>query len=447
MSNSKELIRRDNKVISDVMKLRFYPINAKYTEGLKVIDEEGKEYLDFSAGWGVANVGYGHPDIIRAVTAQMEKNSFTGTISVVNEESVLLAEELIKLLPGTFLKKVWYGHSGSDANEFVAKLVGEATGRSKIMTFVGSYHGQTMGAYTMSGHPAQGKFIGGGNVLKAPYPYCYRCAFGKEQSSCKLFCADYLDEYLLRYAWNPNQIGAVVIEAIQCDGGDIVPPSGFLRRIDASCKANGMLLILDEVKIGFGRTGHMFGFEAEGIVPDAVIVAKPMASGLPLSAVIGRCELMDAGAALHMFTTAGSPVSCKVALETLRIIRDEKLMENAGAMGEYLIEKLQVLKGKYGEIGDIRGRGLVVGLDMVVNSKSKKEAGKLAAHVIYGAYERGLLCFCAGIHSNVLEFTPPLIVNKKDIDKAVDILDNAIEDAMKGRVDSDKVKAYAGWNS
>ncbi|NBI61762.1 aspartate aminotransferase family protein [Clostridiales bacterium] len=447
MKRSKELLNRDAASLSDVMKLRFYPIVAKSAKGARIWDADGKEYLDFSAGWGVVNAGYNHPRILEAVTDQMKELSFASTISVSSEVSVRLAEQLKELVPGDFEKKAWYGHSGSDANEFIAKIVPEATGKPRVLTFVGSYHGQTMGSYAMSGHPAQSRFIGGGNVTKLPYPYCYRCAFEKEPETCGLFCARYIEEYILNAVCAPDQVAAVVVEAVQCDGGDVVPPTGFLKALECICRENDLLLIVDEVKIGFGRTGRMFGFEKEGIVPDAVIMAKPMASGQPLSAVVGRKELMDSAVGAHLFTTAGNPVACAAALETIRIIQEERLMENAAEVGAYFLEKLRQLAEKYPVIGQVRGEGLVLGAELVEDRETKEPADRLAALVVYRAYELGLLFYDTGIHSNVLEFTPPLIITKEDVDQAAAILEQALEDALAGEVDPEKIKDYIGWSS
>lgn len=447
MSKSRELFYRDKESVSDVMKLRFYPFVATTGKGVILKDPDDREYMDFSAGWGVANTGYNHPAIIDAVCRQMKKLSFASTISVLNEESIELAEVLKNLTPGDFEKSVWYGHSGSDANEFIAKIVPVASERSRIVTFVGSYHGQTMGSYAMSGHPAQSRFIGGGNVVKLPYPYCYRCPFEKGQNTCNLFCLRYIEEYIFKAVSSPEQIGAVVIEAVQCDGGDIVPPNGFLKGLEVLCRKHGILFIIDEVKIGFGRTGKFFGFENWDVVPDAVIMAKPMASGQPLSAVVGRKELLNAGTGMHLFTTAGNPVASAASLETIKIIKEEKLAENAERAGNYFIEGLKRLKEKYDMIGDIRGKGLVIGVELIKDRESKEPAPELTSKVLFRAYQKGLLFYDSGIHMNVLEFTPPLIVTKEQIDKALKILEQALTDAIEGKVSEKEISEFAGWSS
>lgn len=447
MSKSRELFERDGNALSTVMSLRFCPFVAESGSGAVLKDPDGKEYLDLTAGWGVANVGYCHPRVTRAVTDQMNTLSFATTISVPNLKSIELAEKLKELVPGDFDKSVWFGHSGSDANEFIAKIIPYATGRSKILTFVGSYHGQTMGSYVMSGHPAQSRFSGGGNIVKLPYPYCYRCAFEKERESCDLFCLRYIEDYIFDAVTSPEQVGAIVLEAIQCDGGDVVPADGFMKGIEKLCRKYGILLIIDEVKIGFGRTGKMFGFEHWDVEPDLVVMAKPMGAGQPISAVVGRKDIMNSGIGMHYFTTAGNPVACAAALETISILEDEKLVENAKEVGNYFVQELEKLKGKHDIISDVRGKGLVIGVELVKDRKTKEPATDEAAKVLYRGYELGLLFYNSGINSNVLEFTPPLVITKEQVDFAISVLDEAIEDVVNGRVPDEKLAEFAGWSS
>ncbi len=441
----KELYLRDKNVIADVLKLRFFPVIAEKGYGSTLVDVDGKEYLDFSAGWAVANTGYCHPRIIDAVNKQMQKLSFSTLTSVMSEESILLAERICDLIPGDFEKKVWFGHSGSDANELLAKMLPIATKRPRILSFVGSYHGMTMGAYGMSGHPAQSDFISGGNVIKVAYPYCYRCPFAKEVKTCEFFCIKYIEDYVLGSVVAPSQVGAFIAESVQSDGGDVVPPAGYFKELERVCKKHGIYLIFDEVKVGYGRTGEMFGFMHDNVIPDAVVLGKPIGSGQPLSAVVGRKEIMDASTGAHLFTTGGNPVACASGLETLEIMKDEKLAQNAAEVGEYLKDEFWELAKKYEVIGDVRGKGLIIGIELVLDRETKEPASDLAAMVSYRCYELGLLLFCAGIFSSVLEMTPPLVLTKEEAKRAVKIIEQSIDDSINGRVDEAKVKEFAGW--
>lgn len=445
MKKSELLFERDARALGDIMKLRFYPLVAERGIGSKIYDADGKEYIDFNAGWAVANTGYCHPKIIRAMNEQANKLTFSSLTSVLSKESIELAEKLMALTPGNFEKKVWFGHSGSDANECIAKMAPLAKGKPRIISFVGSYHGQTMGAYSMSGHPAQSKFIAGGNVTKVPYPYCYRCAFEREKSSCNLFCLRFIEEYILTGVCPASQTAAIVLEAIQSDGGDVVPPDGFLQGLQEICRKNDIYLVIDEVKIGFGRTGRFFGFEHWDVEPDAVVMGKPMASGLPLSAVVARKEILDCGTGMHLFTTAGNPLACAAALKTIEVLEEDRLIENAKNAGDYLLNALKSIQKKYSVIGEVRGKGLILGIELVKDRETKEPADLFAALVAYRAYELGVLFYYAGVNSNVIELTPPLTLTFEEADRGIKAIQQAIEEVLDKTITPEKLGAFAGW--
>ncbi len=440
-----DLIDRDEKAIGSSLKIRLFPFVADKSSKNRIIDANGKEYIDFTANWAVANTGYCHPKVTKAIKEQIDKNSFSSYTTVITETGVELAERLIQLTPGNFEKKVWFGLSGSDANGCIAKMLPLAKKRNRLISFFGAYHGQTMGSLSVSGHTAQARFIGAGNVTKIPYPYCYRCAFDKKAENCGLYCLDYLENHVFTTICPPEDVAGIIIEAIQCDGGDVVPPKGYLPRLKKICDKHGIYLVVDEVKIGVGRTGKFFGFEHFDIIPDAIVFGKPIASGVPLSGVIARKEILDAGTATHLFTTGGSPLATAAALATLDVVINEGLMENAQKMGEYLKSRLLKLKDRYEIIGDVRGKGLVLGVELVKDRATKEPAAKETAKICFRAFQKGLVIFYVGIHSNVLEFTPPLTLTKEDADEGLTMLEEAFKDVIEGKVSDEELSRYAGW--
>lgn len=440
-------MKKDRMLIADTLKLRFFDLCIAEGKGVKVYDDNGREYIDLSSGWGVASLGYSNHNVKQAICGQAEKLTFNSITSTTNPTTLALAERLTKLFPKMDCSKVWFGQSGSDANEFISKVIPSATKRPRILSFTGSYHGQTMGAYSMSGHPSQGRMITSNNVVKIPYPYCFRCPFGRYISDCDMFCATYVEDYILKMCYDPFQFGAMIFEAVECDGGDIVPPEGFFKALDGICKKYGILVIADEVKIGFGRTGKMFGFEHWGITPNLVVMGKPIAGGLPLSAVVGPKEVMDAAPGIHLFTTAGNPISCAAGLAVLDEIEQQELLNRADEMGRYFVKELRRLQEKYSCIGDVRGKGLVIGVELIADDGFNTPDAELAAKVCYEACRNGVIFFCSGMMNNVLEFTPPLIINKTEIAHAVDVIDQSIENVLNGKVTQEEILQFSGWGT
>jgi 4-aminobutyrate aminotransferase len=434
----------EDQVIANSLKIRFYPISVKSAKGTRIIDHSGKEYLDLAAGWAVAGIGYGHKRVSQKIKEKYDTLSFTSQLSAPEPTMVSLAEKLIDITPGDFPKKVWFGHSGSDANDCIAKLVPLEKNRMRMISFMGSYHGQTMGSLSLSGHPAQARFIGSGNVVKIPYPNPYRPPFGETEQLTEQVI-QYLEQEVFKTICPPEATAGIIIEGIQSDGGLIVPPADFLPRLQEVCKRYDINLIFDEVKVGLGRTGRWFSFEHSGIVPDAVVLGKSLGGGLPISAVVARKEILDVGTGIHMFTTSGNPVSCTASLETLTIIEDENLIENARTNGQYFINRLKELQEKYECIGDVRGKGLAIGVELVQDRLTKNPAAEKTAAICYRCYELGVLLFYVGIHSNVIEITPPLTINKEEIDQAIAILDQSFTDLQENKIKMDLVKQYTGW--
>ena len=377
------------------------------------------------------------------MAAQLERSTFSSLISGMHEPALDLAETLVDLTPGTFPKKVWFGMAGSDASETVSRLLPLATGRRRIVSFIGSYHGATAASMNMSAHIAMTQFIGAGNVVKVPYPHPYRPPFEEDPAESADRALRFLEEYIFKTICPPDDVGGIVLEAVQSDGGDVVPPPDFLPKLEALCRRHGIYLILDEVKVGMGRTGRMFAFEHGGVTPDAVILGKSLGGGLPLSAVVARRELLDAGFAL--FTAVGNAVCCAAGLANIQAIREQGLVDNAAHVGAYLHEKLVELQAKHPLIGDVRGLGMIQGVELVTDRAAKTPAAKETAKVAYRAFELGLLVYYVGMFNNVLEITPPLIMTRAQVDEGVAILDQALTDVAAGRVSDKAIARYAGW--
>jgi 4-aminobutyrate aminotransferase len=440
-----QIYELDVGLIADAIKLRFFPFAVERGQGCRLWDVEGKAYLDFTAGWAVANTGYSHPRVKQAVIDQLNRTTFAGLISMMHKPALELADKLVELVPGDFDKKVWFGLSGSDASETVGRLLPLATGKRRLVSFIGAYHGSTAASMAMSAHIAQTQFIGGGHVVKVPYPNPYRCPFGDDVDDCAERAIRFLEDYLFKTICPPDDVAGVIVEAVQSDGGDIVPPSHFLPMLEEVCRRHDIYLVVDDVKLGMGRTGEMFSFQHFGVTPDAVILGKSLGGGLPLSAVVARREILDVGPALALFTTTGSALSCAAGLVTIQTIEQDGLLENARQVGAYLGDRLRGLRDKHSLVGDVRGLGMIQGVELVRDRETREPAPTEAAKVVYRAFELGLLVFYVGMFSNVLEITPPLLLTRAEADAGVAILDQALSDVAAGRVSDEMIARYAGW--
>jgi len=444
--DSASVLKRDGYVIGTAFKIRFYPLVVERASGATVVDVEGREYLDFNAGWAVANTGYGHPHVMRAIKDQLEKASFVSTITFLSEPTVELAEKLVAITPGDLRKKVWFGLSGSDANDLIFKILPKATGRPRIMSFLGAYHGQTMGSASLSGHKAHTRFPSFANVVKIPYAYCYRCPFSLTHPGCGTYCAnDFIEDYALKTMADPEDLSGLIVEPVQSDGGDVVPPQGYLNELKKLVDKYGMLFVVDEVKVGFGRTGKMFCVQHSGVVPDIVVVGKPMASGMPLSACVCKGEILDSLVGTHLMTTGGNPVSCAAGLATIEVIEKERLADNAAKVGEYMKKRFLEMAKAHELIGDVRGMGLILGVELVKNRETKEPASREAAKLCYQAWKNGLLTAYVGLNSNVIEITPPLILTTDQAENGLRIFEQSLSDVEAGRVPDSAVAPFAGW--
>jgi 4-aminobutyrate aminotransferase len=440
-----ELLQREDRALADVIKIRFYPFSAAAASGVRMTDVDGRSYLDMTGSGGVAQTGYGHPAVRDAIVAALDRQHTAMLCCHSHPAATELAKRLCALLPGDFAKKAWFGTTGSDANDCVARLLPLATGRRRLVSFVGGYHGTTSGSAALSGHQAQAAVIGGGHVTKVPYPDPYRCLHGPcSRGGCSLKCLEHVERYALGAVSPAADTAAIVIEAVQSDGGEVVPPANFLPALRELCDRHGIWMVFDEVKVGLGRTGRMFAFEHSGVVPDAVTLGKPLGGGLPLSAVVGRSELLDVDT-YSLFTLGGSPLPVAGALATLDVLAADGLVANAAARGQELLAGLEAIAGRSRLIGDVRGRGLIVGVELVRDRATREPAPIDAHRLVYRLFELGVLAIYSGLHGNVIELTPPLVLSAADVDEFLSLFERALGDVEAGGFDDAKLAPYAGW--
>lgn len=443
--STSDVISRDQRLIAVAEKIRFYPLSVVAGDGCWVRDADGRRLLDFTAGWAVANTGYRDPVVREAVVRELDAGWFAGVTSAAIPSTVELADRLLQITPTQQQSKVWFGHSGSDANEAAARLVTRATGRRRTVSFIGSYHGSTDGSAAMSGHTAQARFAGSPTNTKIPYPDAFRPTMGSSASENEQSILRYLDEQILESVSPRADTAAVWVEAIQSDGGDLAPSPRFLAGLEEICRRSGILLVLDEVKVGMGRTGDWFAYEESGVRPDVVVLGKALGGGMPLSAVIAPEAVLDSDAAIALFTTAGGAVATAAGLAAIDSIEQRRLRENATRVGQHLEGELRALSNHHELVGDVRGRGLMLGVELVRNRETLEPAASETAKVVFRAWELGLVLFYVGLRSNVLEVTPPLPLTEELASRGVEILDQALTDVEAGRVTDDDIAEYAGW--
>jgi 4-aminobutyrate aminotransferase len=420
------IIERDAQVVSPSY-TRGYPLVAASGAGAIVEDVDGNRFLDFNAGIAVAATGHCHPRVVEAIRKQAALLIHMSGTDFYYEIMVELAEKLAAIAPGDVPRRVSFGNSGAEAIEGAIKLARWSTKREKIIAFFGSFHGRTLGALSLTARKSVqregfGPLLPG--VVHAPYPNCYRCPFGQHEDTCAVECVKHIENVLLKTIAPARETAAIVVEPVQGEGGYVVPPKKFLNELARVAHQNGILLVCDEVQSGMGRTGKMWASEHFDLVPDIMAVAKGIASGMPLGATVARADLMTWPPGAHASTFGGNPVSCAAALATIARL-EESLVENAARMGEYLRARLNDWPQRFPHVGQVRGLGLMIGIELVRDQATREPAPELRDRVVNLAFDRGLLVLGAG--ESTIRLCPPLVVTREQCDFAADRMEECLE--------------------
>jgi 4-aminobutyrate aminotransferase len=422
---AKAIIDRDRAVVSPSY-TRGYPLVIDHASGCIVEDVDGNRFLDCAAGIAVNSTGHSHPAVVKAIADQAARFIHMSGTDFYYEPQVRLAEEIASIAPFDGGARSFFGNSGAEAIEAAIKLARHATGRPAIIAFLGGFHGRTLGALALTASKTVQRrgfnpFMSA--VYHAPYPKTYRCPPGMTPEQWVSYCLDYIDHELFGQLVSPDEVAAIVVEPIQGEGGYVVAPDAFLHGLRDITRRHGILLVADEVQSGMGRTGKMFAIEHSGVQPDIVAIAKGVASGLPLGVAVARADFMKWPAGAHASTFGGNPVACAAALATIDLLKGE-LMANAATVGAHLKAGLEELMKRRPMIGDVRGRGLMVGVELVRDRTTKERAIEERNAVVSAAFERGLLVLGAG--KNSIRFSPPLVLTREQADTAVAIFDEAL---------------------
>ena len=425
---AKAIVERDHRYTAPAYG-RVYPLVVKEGRGMVIEDVDGNLFLDFMAGIAVASTGHSHPRVVQAIEAQARKFLHICGSDYYYEPMVDLAEKLSRLVPGTGPKKVFFTNSGTETVEAAFKLARYHTKRQHVIAFHGAFHGRTLGSLSLtasrSSHRAYfGPLIPG--VHHVPYGFCHRCPYQLKHPSCGIECIGVLEKVLFRYEVRPEEVAAIFVEPIQGEGGYVVPPPEYLPMLRELCRKHGILLVLDEIQSGFGRTGKIFACEHWGIEPDILCAAKGIASGMPLGAMIARDEVSTWARGTHGSTFGGNPVACAAALATISLL-EEGLVKNAAVVGGFLKDKLTALRPRHSEISDVRGLGLMIGVEFERSDGSHAPDAKLRDRVMQKCFEKGLLLLSCG--ESTLRFCPPLIVTEGQAATAAQLFDAAVAEA------------------
>jgi len=424
---AQHLIALDSTYVSPSY-TRVYPLVAERGEGLWIQDVDGNRFLDFTAGIAVNATGHCHPKVVQAIKDQADRLLHMSGTDFYYTAQIALAEKLASLAPGEGIKRVYFGNSGAEAVEAAFKLARWHTKRELNIAFFGAFHGRTMGALSLTASKTVQKkhynpLVPG--ITHIPYAYCYRCAYNLTYPQCHLYCVQWVEDTLFRTTVPAEEVAAIFVEPIQGEGGYIVPPPEFHKAFYAIAKKYGILYVTDEVQSGMGRTGKMFAIEHFGVAPDIMALAKGIASGMPLGAMVAPAAIMDWEAGSHASTFGGNPLSCRAAMATIELL-EGSLMANAAAQGERLIGSLRDMQQRFECMGDVRGKGLMVGVELVKDRQSKAPAADWRGRIIQRAFEKGLLILGCG--QNSIRFCPSLTVSAEEIDVGLSIFEECLKE-------------------
>lgn len=430
--HAKAWVRRDARTLSQSA-TRIYPLVVQKANGAVVEDVDGNRYLDFTAGIAVVATGHSHPKVLRAIRDQVARFIHMSGTDFYYPSQIRLAETMAKIAPVQRPARTFLSNSGTEAVEAAFKLARYHTRRPLMIAFQGAFHGRTMGALSLTGSKAVQRrhfapLVPG--VSHVPYPNCYRCPYGRTYPSCDMECVEAIRNVYFKSTVPPEDVAAIVVEPIQGEGGVVVPPPEFLPKLAALAKEFGILLVADEVQTGMGRTGKMFAVEHWRVKPDIMTIGKGIASGLPMGATVASDRVMSWGAGSHANTFGGNPVACEAALVTIDLLQ-QHLIKNAADLGTYLLKELEQLKARHRLMGDVRGKGLMIGIECVRDRDTKEMAIPERNAIIQRCFKKGLLLLGCG--QNVVRLVPPLIITKRDADIAVEILDAVLSDVERRR--------------
>ncbi len=427
---ARSVIERDAAVLSPSY-TRGYPLVAARGEGAIVEDVDGNRFLDFNAGIAVVAAGHCHPKVVKAIQDQAARLIHMSGTDFYYENMVTLAEKLASIVPGGGPRRVYFGNSGTEAVEAAMKMARYHTGRDKFIAFLGAFHGRTLGSLSLTASKSVqrqhfGPLVPG--VQHLSYPYCYRCPVNQRVETCKVECL-LQAEQLFKTILPAEEVAAIVLEPIQGEGGYVVPPRKFFDELQALARRHGLLLIADEVQSGMGRTGKMWASQHFDFTPDIITIAKGIASGMPLSATVARAGVMEWKPGAHASTFGGNPVAVAASLATIELL-EETLVENAARIGAHILGRIADWPSRFPHVGDVRGRGLMIGIEFVRDAQSRERAPEIRNRVEQLAFERGLLVLGAG--QNSMRLCPPLVVSRDQADFAVDTLEQCLKLAHQG---------------